>query len=172
MPKTSTSGSHGVFIFSFLKGFPYWFTEWLDRFASPQQWMPVPLSPQPHQHLLSIVLLILAMWTRVKQDLRFLLTCISLIVKNDEYFWGILKSFLFIYFCSYCLAAAENSLFISLAYTSPNQKLLSNGEQNDKKNCQLDRIKWSMNAGELSPMDRRYHSFCICGSDNIAEVQV
>lgn len=133
MPRTSTAGSHGVFTFSFFKGFPYWFIEWLNHFASPQQWMPVPLSPQPHQHLLSIVLLILATWTRVRQDLRFLLTCIPLIVKNDGYFWGILKSFLFIYFCSSCFAAAENSRFRSLAYTSPNQKLLSNGEQNDKK---------------------------------------
>jgi hypothetical protein len=53
---------------------------------SHQQWRSIPLSPQPHQHLLSPEFLILTILTDVRWNLRFVLTCISLMIKDVEHF--------------------------------------------------------------------------------------
>jgi hypothetical protein len=54
---------------------------------SPQQWRSVPLSPHPLQHVLSPVVLILAILTGIRWNLRVVLTCISLIAKDFEHFF-------------------------------------------------------------------------------------
>jgi hypothetical protein len=53
---------------------------------SYQQWRSVPLSPHPRQHLLSPEFLILAILTGVKWNLRVVLICISLMIKDVEKF--------------------------------------------------------------------------------------
>jgi hypothetical protein len=51
-----------------------------------QQWKSVPLSPRPCQHLLSHEFLILAILTGVRWNLKVVLICISLMIKDAEYF--------------------------------------------------------------------------------------
>jgi hypothetical protein len=59
---------------------------------SHQKWRSVPLSQHPRQDLLSPEFLILATLTGVRWNLRVVLICISLMIKNVELFFQVLLS--------------------------------------------------------------------------------
>jgi hypothetical protein len=65
--------------------------------------MSAPLSPHPHQHPLSPELLILAILIGVSWNLRIILICISLMIKDIEYFFFSLfiRYFLYLHFKCY-----------------------------------------------------------------------
>jgi hypothetical protein len=52
-----------------------------------KQWRSVPLSPHPCQHGLLPEILILAILTGVRRNVRVILNCISLIIKDFQHFF-------------------------------------------------------------------------------------
>jgi hypothetical protein len=74
---------------------------------SHQKWKSV-LSPQTHQHLLSIEFLILAILTGVRWKFRVVLIFISLMIKDVEHF--------FMCFSVIQYSSVENSLFSSVPH--------------------------------------------------------
>jgi hypothetical protein len=64
---------------------------------SHQQWRSVPLSPYPHQHLMSPEFFILAILTGMRLNLMFLLLLlfifISLMIKGIKHFAGASQPF-------------------------------------------------------------------------------
>jgi hypothetical protein len=89
MPKSSIAGSSGSNMFNLLRNCPTDFQSGCTSLQSHQQWRSVLLSPHPHQHLLSPVILIFAILIGVRWNLRFFffLLCISLMTKNAEHFF-------------------------------------------------------------------------------------
>ena len=102
-PRRGIAGSSGST--NFLRNRQTDFQSGCTSLQSHQQWRSVPLSPHPHQHLLSPEFLILAILTGVRWNLRVVLTCISLMNKDVEHF---IRCFSAIQYSS-----GENSLFSS-----------------------------------------------------------
>ena len=84
MPRSGIAGSSGSTMSNFLRNHQTDFQSGCTSLYSHQQWRSVPLSPHPHQHLLSSEFLILAILTGV----RWNLICISLMTKDIEHFLG------------------------------------------------------------------------------------
>jgi hypothetical protein len=72
---------------------------------SQEKWRSVPLSPHPHQHQLPPEFLILAILTGVRWNLRVVLICSSLMIKNSECFFRCFSGIQY--------SSGENSLFSS-----------------------------------------------------------
>ena len=88
MPRRGIAGSSGSTMSNFLRNRQTGCTS----LQSHQQWRSVPLSPHPRQHLLSPEFLILAILTGVKWNLRVVLICISLMIKDVAHFFQVLLS--------------------------------------------------------------------------------
>ena len=105
MPRRGIAGSSGSTMFNFQRNCQTDFQSGCTSLQSHQQWRSVPLSPHPRQHLLLPKFLILAILTGVRWNLRVVLICISLMIKNAEHFF---RCFSAIWYSS-----GENSLFSS-----------------------------------------------------------
>ena len=86
MPRSGIAGSSGTTMSSFLRNLQTDFQSGCTSLQSHQQWRSVPLSPHPCQELLSPEFLILAILTGVRWNHRVVLICISLMIKDVEYF--------------------------------------------------------------------------------------
>ena len=73
---------------------------------SHQQWRSVPLLPHPPQHLLATEFLFSAILTGVKWNLRVVLICIPLIIKDVEHFFRCFSAIQY--------SSVENFLFSSV----------------------------------------------------------
>jgi hypothetical protein len=73
MPRSGIAGSNGSTMSSFLRNNQTDFQSGSTSLKSHQEWRSIPLSPHPHQHLLSPEFLILAILTGVRWNLRFVL---------------------------------------------------------------------------------------------------
>jgi hypothetical protein len=93
---------------SFLRNHQTDFQSGCTSLQSHQPKKTVPLSPHPHQHLLSLEFLILAILTGVRWNPRVVLICISLMIKDVEHFF---RCFSAIWYSS-----IENSLFSSVPH--------------------------------------------------------
>jgi hypothetical protein len=108
MPRGGIAGSSGSIMSNCLKNLQTDFQSGCTSLQYHQQWRSVPVSPHPHQHLLSPECLILAILTDVRWNFKVVLICISLMIKDVEYF---LRCFSAIWYFS-----VENCLFSSVPY--------------------------------------------------------
>jgi hypothetical protein len=87
MPRRGIAGSSSKTMSSCLGNCQTDFQSACTSLQSHQQWKSVPLSPHPHQDLLSHEFLILAILTGVRWKLRVVLICISQMIKDVEHFF-------------------------------------------------------------------------------------
>jgi hypothetical protein len=73
MPRSGIAGSSGSIMYNFLRNCQTDFQNGCTSLQSHQQWRSVPLSPHPHQHLLSPEFLILGILTDMGWNLRVVL---------------------------------------------------------------------------------------------------
>ena len=92
-PKSGIAGSWGRLFPKFLRNRHTDFQSGCLSLHFHQQWRrSIPLIPNPLQHKLSSVFLILAILTGVKWNLRVVLICISLTAKDAEHFLNCLSA--------------------------------------------------------------------------------
>jgi hypothetical protein len=87
IPRSVIAGSYGRSMFSFLRSLHIVFQSGCTSLHSYQQCMRVPFSPHPHQHLLSVVYLMIAILTGVRWNLSVVLIGISFMTRDDVHFF-------------------------------------------------------------------------------------
>jgi hypothetical protein len=87
MPRRGNVVSSGSTMSNFLRNHQTDFQSGCTSLQSYQQWRSVPLSPHPRQHLLSPKFLIFVILNGVRWNFRVVLICISLMIKDVEYFF-------------------------------------------------------------------------------------
>jgi hypothetical protein len=87
MLRSGIAGSSSRKMPNFLRNCQIDFQRSSTSLQSHQQWRSVPLSPHSHQHLLSPEFLILVILTGMRWNLRVVLICISLMIKDVEHFF-------------------------------------------------------------------------------------
>jgi hypothetical protein len=92
MPRIGIAGSSCSIISNFLRNLHTDFQSGCTSLQSHQQWRTVHLSPHPHHHLLSPEFLTLAILTGVRVNVKVVLNCISLMIKDVEHFFQVLLS--------------------------------------------------------------------------------
>ena len=107
-PRSGIAGSNGGSIPSILRNLHSAFQSGCTNLQPHQEYMSVPFSPHPLQHLLLLVFLIIAILIGVRWNLRVDLICISLITRDVEHF--------FIYLLIACTSSSVKCLLISLAH--------------------------------------------------------
>ena len=109
MPSSGIAVSYGSSIFNFLRNPHTVFHSSFTNLHSHQQCAKVSFSPYPHQHLLSLVILIIAILTGGRCYLIVVLICISSKI-ND------VKTFSYIWWSVICLPL--KSIYSVLSYFS------------------------------------------------------
>jgi hypothetical protein len=103
MPRRGIAGSSGSTMSNFLRNRQTDFQSGCTSLQSHRQWRSAPFAPHPHQHLLSPEFLILAILTGVRWNLRVVLICISMMIKDAEHFSRCFSAIRY--------SSGENSLF-------------------------------------------------------------
>jgi hypothetical protein len=93
MSRSGIAGSSSNPLSNFLRNRQSDFQRSCTNFHPHQQWRSVPLSPYPHQHLLSLEILILAILTDVRW--KVVLLFIFLMTKDVEYFFRCFRAILY-----------------------------------------------------------------------------
>ena len=107
--KTLKMAFCGSTVSNFLRNCQIDFQSGCASLQSHQQWRSFPLSPHPRQHLLSPEFLIFAILTDVRCNLRVVLICISLMIKDAEQFFSCFSAIQY--------SSVENSLFSSVPHS-------------------------------------------------------
>ena len=106
MPRRDIAGSTSSTMSNFLRNLQIDSQSGCTSLQSHHQWRSAPLSPHPCQHLLSPEFLILAILTGERWNLRVVLICISLMIKDVEHFFRCFSAIRY--------SSVENSLFSSV----------------------------------------------------------
>jgi hypothetical protein len=93
MPRRGIAGSSSTTMSNFLRNHQTDFQSGRTSLQSHQHGRSVPLSPHPRQHLLSPECFIFAILTGVRWNLRVVLICISLMIKDVEHFFRCFSAF-------------------------------------------------------------------------------
>jgi hypothetical protein len=88
MPRRGIAESSSSTISNFLRNHQTDFQSGCTGLQSNHQWRSVPLFPHPCQHLLLSEFFILAILTGVRWNLKVVLICISLVIKDVEHFFS------------------------------------------------------------------------------------
>jgi hypothetical protein len=105
MPRRGIAGSSDIIMSNFLRNLQTDFQNGCTSLQSHEQWRSVSLSPHSCQHLISPEFLNLAILTGVRLNLKVVLICNFLMIKDVKHF---LRCFSAIWHSSF-----ENSLFSS-----------------------------------------------------------
>jgi hypothetical protein len=84
IPSSGIAGSYGRSVRIFKKP-PYFFQSGCTSLHYHQQCKRVPFSPHPRQHLLLVVLLMMAILTGVRWNLIMVLICIFFMARDGEH---------------------------------------------------------------------------------------
>jgi hypothetical protein len=104
MPRRGIAGYSGSIMSNFLRNLQTGFQSGCTCLQSHQQWGSVPLSPHPYQHLLSPEFLILSILTGLRWNLKVVLICISLVIKDVEHFFRYFSAIQYSSVENFCLA--------------------------------------------------------------------
>jgi hypothetical protein len=108
VPRSGIADSSGSTMSNFLRNLQTDFRSGCISLQFHQQWRSVPLSPHPYQDLLSPEFLTIAILTGVRWNLRVVLICISLMIKDVEHFFRCFPAIWYSF--------VENSLFSSVPH--------------------------------------------------------
>jgi hypothetical protein len=92
VPRSGIAGSYGRSMFSFLRSLHNVFHSGCTSLHSHQQ-CTRGSPPHPHQHLLFLVFLMVAILTGVRWNLTVVLICISFTARDSEFFFFLLFGF-------------------------------------------------------------------------------